>query len=134
MLVCSSNLLFLWSHSTFPRVERPTMPRTTQRRQAGAPKPCSSKLMRLSASPAAIERIIGERVHKATPQRWATRGVSGVKLRTIYAGGCRRTTEEWIQEFFDAVTAAKSTSEPRSHSNDSKKVSTADQELRDAGI
>ncbi|MCA9141125.1 MAG: hypothetical protein KDB00_30350 [Planctomycetales bacterium] len=38
--------------------------------------------------------------------RWASRGLKGVKLRTAYAGGHKRTTEEWLREFFDSVTAA----------------------------
>lgn len=63
-------------------------------------------LVRLSASPPIIERITGERPHKSAIYRWADRGLRGVRLRTAFAGGHRRTSETWIREFFDAVTAA----------------------------
>ncbi|MDV6031966.1 MAG: DUF1580 domain-containing protein [Phycisphaera sp. RhM] len=55
-----------------------------------------------------VEKITGERPHAATLHRWASCGRTGVKLRTAYAGGHRRTTEDWIREFFDAVTQAAS--------------------------
>jgi hypothetical protein len=63
-------------------------------------------LVRLSASPSIIERITGERPHKSAIYRWAERGLRGVRLCTAFAGGHRRTSETWIREFFDAVTAA----------------------------
>jgi hypothetical protein len=63
-------------------------------------------LVRLSATPPIIERITGERPHKSAIYRWAQRGLRGVRLRTAFAGGHRRTCETWIREFFDAVTVA----------------------------
>ncbi|WP_164103542.1 DUF1580 domain-containing protein [Candidatus Laterigemmans baculatus] len=53
-----------------------------------------------------VEQITGERPHSASIHRWASRGLRGVKLRTIYAMGARRTTEKWIREFFESVAAA----------------------------
>jgi len=63
-------------------------------------------LVRLSATPPIIERITGERPHKSAIYRWVQRGLRGVRLRTAFAGGHRRTCETWIREFFAAVTAA----------------------------
>ena len=39
--------------------------------------------------------------------RWHKKGISGVRLETIYIGGTRYTSVEALQRFFDAVTAAK---------------------------
>ena len=41
--------------------------------------------------------------------RWAKRGISGIRLETIYMGGTRYTSVEALQRFFDAVTLARST-------------------------
>ncbi len=68
----------------------------------------STDLMRLSHAADIVEKITKERPHVATLHRWAQRGVAGVRLRTHYALGAKRTTEQWIREFFDAVDHAKS--------------------------
>ncbi|MEO9591442.1 DUF1580 domain-containing protein [Rhodopirellula bahusiensis] len=65
------------------------------------------RMIRLSAAGCIVEDYSGERPSPSTMHRWASRGLHGVTLRTAYAGGCRRTTDEWIREFFAAVTAAK---------------------------
>jgi len=64
------------------------------------------RMVRLGPAAAIVQEITGERPHKATLYRWASRGLRGVRLRTAFAGGHRRTTEAWVREFFDAVTAA----------------------------
>ncbi|QDV45779.1 hypothetical protein Enr13x_56590 [Stieleria neptunia] len=64
------------------------------------------RMIRVSAAAKVVEKITGERPHVATLHRWASRGLKGVRLRTAYAGGHRRTTEKWIREFFEAVTAS----------------------------
>lgn len=61
----------------------------------------------LIQAPLIVERITGTRPHATTVCRWRQRGIAGVRLRTIWAVGGHRTTEAWLREFFDAVTAAK---------------------------
>ena len=51
-----------------------------------------------------VQQLIGHRPHLGTIHRWATKGVKGVKLRSIYACGARRTTEEWIKDFFQSLS------------------------------
>ena len=65
------------------------------------------RMVRLAGAAHIVEHLTGDRPHVATMHRWATRGLAGVKLRTAYAGGHRRTTEAWIREFFADVTRAK---------------------------
>lgn len=93
------------------------------------------RMIRVSAAAHVVERITGERPHAATLHRWATRGLKGVKLRTAYAGGHRRTTEQWVREFFEAVTesanAGRSNTSPRINMRSADK---ADRELSAAGI
>jgi hypothetical protein len=101
-------------------------------------------LVRLSATPPIIERITGERPHKSAIYRWAQRGLRGVRLRTAFAGGHRRTCETWIREFFDAVTAAAdgggddvvavaTPTRPARRDRDAE-IARADAELRKDGI
>jgi hypothetical protein len=66
----------------------------------------SEPLVKLSKVAAIVEKITGERPHVCTIHRWCRRGCKGVKLRTAFAGGHRRSTETWVKEFFQAVTAA----------------------------
>jgi hypothetical protein len=54
-----------------------------------------------------VEDITGERVHVATLHRWATHGLAGCRLRTIYARGSRRTRHQWLMDFFRQVADAK---------------------------
>lgn len=52
-------------------------------------------------------RSLPGRPSPATAWRWRTRGVCGVRLQTWSIGGRIVTTEAAVQEFIDAVTAAK---------------------------
>jgi hypothetical protein len=45
-----------------------------------------------------------KRVSLATVHRWAQRGLRGVKLRTLRAGGALFTTECWLLQFFEALS------------------------------
>lgn len=66
-------------------------------------------MIRLSEVPNLVEELTGERPPAVgTVHRWVTAGIAGVRLRTSYVCGCRRTTEQWILDFFDGVDAAKS--------------------------
>lgn len=51
-----------------------------------------------------MPRRQGKPVHVTSVHRWATKGVNGVKLRTVQAGGARATTEAWVREFFEALS------------------------------
>jgi len=48
-----------------------------------------------------------KRIAVQTLWRWGTKGCSGVVLETILVGGCRCTSKEALQRFFDALTAAR---------------------------
>ncbi|WP_417737273.1 DUF1580 domain-containing protein [Rosistilla oblonga] len=84
-----------------------------------------------------MEKITGDRPHRASLFRWRQRGLAGVKLKTTYAVGAHRTTEAWLREFFDSVAAAKN-GEPaatvREVPSVAQRRAQADQELADAGI
>jgi hypothetical protein len=75
-----------------------------------APPDCMDLMVRFGAATKIVEdKITGDPVSTASIYRWTTRGLYGIKLRTGFAGGHRRTTERWLREFFDAVTAAANT-------------------------
>ncbi len=65
-----------------------------------------SKQVRLSSVPLIIERRTGEAPHIATIYRWVNSGLRGAKLRTTFVGGHRRTTEQWLNDFFAEVNKA----------------------------
>ena len=48
----------------------------------------------------------GYRPNRSTVHRWRTRGARGVKLETVLIGGKRFTSEEKLQAFNAATTAA----------------------------
>lgn len=99
--------------------------------------PKSDQLIKLSAVPAFVETITGDRPHIATIHRWRLRGCKGVKLQTAFAGGHCRTTETWVQEFFTAVTAAANgtkATESKESPKRSAAYAKADKELAAAGI
>jgi hypothetical protein len=49
-------------------------------------------------------RLLPKSLHVATLYRWASRGVRGVRLRTLCVGRARCTTEQWLAEFFEQIT------------------------------
>ena len=49
---------------------------------------------------------LGNRVHPSTVHRWRLRGVRGVKLETILAGGIRYCSAESLIHFFEEITRA----------------------------
>ena len=65
------------------------------------------QLVLLSSIPKLIEKRTGQRPHISTIHRWVQRGINGVKLRTTFVGGYRRTSQRWLQEFFDAVKISR---------------------------
>jgi hypothetical protein len=46
------------------------------------------------------------RPHKNTIVRWATKGVYGVKLKTVRFGGKRLTRRAWVDQFNESVMGA----------------------------
>jgi hypothetical protein len=53
-----------------------------------------------------LPRRNGKKLHRSVPFRWAQHGLRGIQLRTLRVGGALCTCEEWLHEFFSAVTAA----------------------------
>jgi hypothetical protein len=56
--------------------------------------------------PAEMERLTGDRIHRATAERWRMRGCRGVRLETVLIGGKRYCSSEALQRFVEATTAA----------------------------
>jgi hypothetical protein len=54
----------------------------------------------------AARTLPGGAVHVSTIHRWRLKGVRGVRLATFLRGGIRCTTDEAIERFFAATTAA----------------------------
>jgi hypothetical protein len=92
------------------------------------------KLIKLSKVPPYVEQLTGERPHIATIHRWHLRGCRGVKLQTAFAGGHRRTTEKWVRQFFEAVTAAANGSQVAEPMPTTAGHDKADRELSAIGI
>jgi hypothetical protein len=68
--------------------------------------------------------------------RWAKRGISGVRLETIYMGGTRYTSVEALKRFFDAVTLARSTqaNTPEPLTTPGSRTASTQQQLRAAKL
>lgn len=64
-------------------------------------------LFPLIDAPKVVREITGKPVNKATPIRWATCGLRGVRLRTICCGRARYTKREWLLAFWVEVEKAK---------------------------
>ena len=90
--------------------------------------------IRFSSAVKIVERITGERVHKSTLYRWADRGLKGVKLQVVFAGGHKRTTENAILEFFAKVSVASGGGALSAEPAKRKRLSQAEADLSAAGI
>jgi hypothetical protein len=68
--------------------------------------------------------------------RWAKRGISSVRLETIYMGGTRYTSVEALQRFFDAVTLARSSQDVAEEPNAAPgtRPAATKKRLREAGL
>lgn len=55
----------------------------------------------------AVEAVIGHRPHLQTCRRWIKKGIRGIKLEAIFAGGEYRTTEDAVRQFIHATTQAR---------------------------
>lgn len=56
-----------------------------------------------TASQAAKLRLFCRRPDSSTIWRWMTRGIGGVRLRSVAVGRSLMTTERWLNEFFAAL-------------------------------
>jgi hypothetical protein len=76
------------------------------------------ELFPLTEAPASpfVPRRRGRKIHIATVRRWATKGLTGVQLRTIRIGGGVYTSGSMLREFFDKLTAAAGRDESRTES------------------
>lgn len=84
----------------------------------------------------AARTLPGGPVHVSTIHRWRLKGVRGVRLETILRGGIRCTTDEAIERFFAASTAAADGDTPpaRTSRQREREISTAEREATEAGI
>jgi hypothetical protein len=77
--------------------------------------PTTDRLVRLADVPK-IQwlplRRAGRRLHLATIYRWAQRGLRGVRLEIVQAGGTRCTSEAALLRFFEALSEPRSTQTP----------------------
>jgi hypothetical protein len=53
------------------------------------------------------KRRRGRPLHVATAWRWCVNGVDGIKLHSVLIGSQRVTRRDWLEEFFEALAAAK---------------------------
>ncbi len=98
-----------------------------------------TKLVPLSKAARRVRGPSGKPTHTSTLHRWATRGLADVKLQVRYEGGNRLTCQKWIDEFFDAVTAAKLGLEDRrqtvtNSSQSAMRIEAAERALQQAGV
>ena len=49
-------------------------------------------------------RRAGKKINVVTLWRWTEHGLNGIRLETILAGGCRVSSVEAVQRFFEALT------------------------------
>lgn len=82
---------------------------TTDPATAAEPLPPLDDLLPLGQVPQHLPGRAGKRCHRSVPYRWATRGLRGHRLRTVYvppAGLC--TTLPWLRQFLAGVAAMSS--------------------------
>ena len=66
----------------------------------------SESLFPFAALPAKMGRLTGDRIHRATAERWRMRGCRGVTLETVLIGGKRYCSDEALERFVERTTAA----------------------------
>ncbi len=81
-------------------------------------------------------RTIPGQPHIATLHRWRLRGIRGIKLRTVKAGGRRFVSQEALAEFFCQTTAAADgkPAPVRTSKRRQRAIEAAERELDRAGI
>ncbi len=90
-------------------------------------------VLRLGQAARLVPGSDGRGVSTSTIWRWATRGLSQIKLEVVCCGGAMCTSREALGRFFAAVTEARQrTAMPESGST--KAAQRAEQELYEAGF
>jgi hypothetical protein len=56
--------------------------------------------------------LLAFRLHRATPIRWADRGVRGFRLETVTIGGRRYTSREALARFIARLNGPRSANDP----------------------
>jgi hypothetical protein len=84
----------------------------------------------------AARTLPGGAVHVSTTHRWRLKGVRGVRLETFLRGGIRYTTNEAIERFFAATTAAADGEAPPALTSRQREreISRTEREATEAGI
>jgi hypothetical protein len=59
----------------------------------------------------AVERVTGRRFHPSTICRWHKKGVKGIRLTAHVIGGVPMATDEMVEAFIAAQTAAAQSSD-----------------------
>jgi len=71
----------------------------------------------------------GRAVHAKTVARWAVNGLRGIRLESLCVGGRRVTSVEACRRFFEALTRAGGSTNPRQPASEETK-----RRLRDRGL
>ena len=82
----------------------------------------TEQLVRLSRAARLVEQITGDGVSPATLYRWASRGLSGVRLRVLCTGGHMRTNEQWLRNFFEELSEVRQSNSTPKKSRDDRRV------------
>jgi hypothetical protein len=90
----------------------------------------------IAGIPNHLEKMGLKRAHRSIGFRWTTRGVSGIKLRSLKIGGRRYTSPLWLEQFFQQVSVADSNGEagPKSPQMANRKAANAHDVLSRDGI
>jgi hypothetical protein len=90
----------------------------------------------IAGIPNHLEKMGLKRAHRSIGFRWTTRGVSGIKLRSLKIGGRRYTSPLWLEQFFQQVSVADSSRDagPKSPEMTNRKVVNAHDVLSRDGI
>jgi hypothetical protein len=96
----------------------------------------TTALIPFAEVPDLLPKHRGKRVHTASVFRWVQRGIKGVRLHAVQAGGRRCTTRAWLSEFFVALSersGLETAPPPRSPAACDREHRRADKALEKAG-
>lgn len=91
----------------------------------------------LHSLPDQSSRVPPKGVNPSTLWRWGTKGVRGIKLDMVMIGGIWHTSDEAVQRFVAAITAAAANGEQapvRTNKQREKAIAAAERELAESGI
>jgi hypothetical protein len=97
----------------------------------------TEKLIRLGQVPDYLpNRMSGKKPHIACGYRWVQKGIKGIKLEVLLAGGTMVTSVEALQRFFERCTAAEHRSKmpERTSRQRSRAIEKAERELSEKGL